>query len=377
MSSGKKSDSSGKYDYDYLIVGAGLFGAVFCHEAVKRGKKCLVIDKRHHIGGNCYTEEKLGITVHKYGPHIFHTGRKDIWEYINQFDEFQAYQNEPIAYNGGKVYNLPFNMNTFAQIYGCTNPDEAKRFIDSDKTFDGVPTNLEEKAISMVGEKIYTLLVKGYTEKQWGDKCKNLPPEIIARLPLRFTFDNNYFDDEYQGIPQNGYTHIFEKMLDGADLLLDTKFFPELEALAEKVIYTGKIDEYYGYCYGRLPYRSLRFDEYSHSCVNSFQGAAVINCTDAHVPYTRIVEHKFFYRSARNKSGTVVTVEYPEIHSDSNEPYYPIPLKENNALYERYRALTAKNDKVIFGGRTGDYKYYDMDDTIAKALELAAELLGG
>ncbi len=360
--------------YDYLIVGAGLFGSVFCCSATARGKKCLVIDKRNHIGGNCYTENIGGIKVHKYGPHIFHTDRKDIWEYINQFAEFHAFQNAPIAIYDGQAYNMPFNMNTFAKIFNVTSPEEARQCIEKDKVYFENPSNLEEKALSMVGRTIYTMLIKGYTEKQWGKDCRDLSPDIITRLPLRFTYDNNYFNDPYQGIPKGGYTPIFEKLLEGADIRLSTPFTEEMEELADTVIYTGKIDEYFGYCYGTLAYRSLRFEEEILFYCKNYQGNAVVNFTERKVPFTRRVEHKFFDRDSLDTPHTVITEEYPEFHDGKNEPYYPIATQENLALYEKYRALSQKQSKVIFAGRTGDYRYYDMDDTIAKALELANKL---
>lgn len=362
--------------YDYLIVGAGLFGAVFCQQAISRGKTCLVIDKRNHIGGNCYTENIGGINVHKYGPHIFHTDSKEIWEYINQFADFHRFQNAPIAVYEGQAYNLPFNMNTFAKIFGVSDPEEARRCIEEDKSFTGKnPSNLEEKAISMVGSTIYQMLVKGYTEKQWGRDCRDLPPNIISRLPLRFTYDNNYFNDEYQGIPKGGYTAIFEKLLSGADVRLSTPYQKYLEDLADTVIFTGKIDEYYGYILGELTYRSLRFEESVLHTVGNYQGNAVVNYTERSVPYTRIIEHKYFDRDAFDLTHTVITKEYPAFHDHTNEPYYPIENNRNRSLYEKYRALSAANPKVKFAGRTGEYRYYDMDDTIAKAIELANKLM--
>lgn len=357
--------------YDFLIVGAGLFGAVFSQIASANGKRCLVIDKRSHIGGNCYTEDVDGIQVHKYGPHIFHTDSKKAWEYINTFSEFTSFTNAPIAIYEGQSYNLPFNMNTFAKIFGVTTPYEAIQRIKADISFTGTPTNLEEKAISLVGDTIYKMLVKGYTEKQWGKSCSELPPDIISRLPLRFTYSNNYFNDRYQGIPKNGYTEIFDKMFENVDVVLNTPFKEEYEMLAKKIIYTGKIDEYFWYVYGKLEYRSLRFEEERIDGIDNYQGNAVVNYTEREIPFTRIVEHKHFSTNPISNGKTVITREYPVIHDDFNEPYYPIPNYINNAIYEEYKRLSLKKDNIIFAGRTGDYKYYDMDDTILNAIELA------
>lgn len=356
--------------YDYLIVGAGLFGAVFAYEANQRGKKCLVIDKRDHIGGNIYTYEEAGIAVHKYGAHIFHTSDEKIWKYINQFATFNRFTNSPMARYGDKLYNMPFNMNTFHQLWGVTTPQEAKAEIARQVKEAGItePKNLEEQAISMVGKDIYEILVKGYTAKQWGRPCAELPSFIIKRLPVRFTFDNNYFNDLYQGIPVDGYTAIVEKMLEGSDVKLSCDFFvnrAELEAMAERIVFTGMIDAFYDYCYGELEYRGLRFETQTLDTDN-FQGNAVINYNEYEVPYTRIIEHKHFTFGTQEK--TVITREYPAKWVKGQEPYYPVNNDRNNALYEKYRDLAQKEDRVIFGGRLGQYKYYDMHQVIAAAL---------
>lgn len=357
--------------YDYLIVGAGLFGAVFAHEASQKGKKCLVIDKRDHIGGNIYTYEEAGIQVHKYGAHIFHTSDERVWKYINQFTTFNRFTNSPMARYGDKLYNMPFNMNTFYQLWGVTTPEEAKAEIARQVKEAGItePKNLEEQAISMVGKDIYEILVKGYTAKQWGRPCAELPSFIIKRLPVRFTFDNNYFNDLYQGIPVDGYTAIVEKMLEGSEVKLGCDFFEnraELEAVAEKIVFTGMIDAFYDYCYGELEYRGLRFETQTLDTDN-FQGNAVINYNEYEVPYTRIIEHKHFAFGKQEK--TVVTREYPAKWEKGQEPYYPVNNDRNNALYEKYRALAEKENRVIFGGRLGQYKYYDMHQVIAAALD--------
>lgn len=359
--------------YDYLIVGAGLYGAVFAYEAKKCGKKCLVIDKRHHIGGNLYTEEIDDIHVHKYGAHIFHTDNKDIWEYVNQFAEFNRYTNMPIANYKGEIYNLPFNMNTFNKLWGVTKPEEAKQIIQDQREKANIkqPQNLEEQAISLVGTDIYEKLIKGYTEKQWGRKATDLPSFIIKRLPVRFTYDNNYFSDRYQGIPIGGYSKMIEKMLEGIDVELGIDYLSrrdEFNNRASKIIYTGMIDEFYDYKLGQLQYRSLHFEHETHD-VDNFQGNAVVNYTDAAVPYTRIIEHKHFEFGTQEK--TIVTKEYPREWEAGSEPYYPINDDANSMLYAQYRALADKENRVIFGGRLGDYKYYDMDDVIQKALEMS------
>lgn len=356
--------------YDYLIVGAGLYGAIFAHEMKKRGKKCLVIDKRNHIGGNIYTEEIENINVHKYGAHIFHTSNKEVWKYINQFAEFNNYINSPIANYKGEIYNLPFNMNTFNKLWGVKTPTEAREKIEIQKkeyNFEN-PNNLEEQAISLVGKDIYTKLIKGYTEKQWGRDAKELPAFIIKRLPVRFTYDNNYFNDRYQGIPIGGYTKMIEKMLEGIEIELNSNFFEKKEnykKIAEKIVFTGMIDEYYDYCFGRLEYRSLKFETEILNEEN-FQGNAVVNYTEREIPYTRIIEHKHFeYGTQKN---TVITKEYPSEWKVGDEPYYPINNEKNNELYQKYKALADMEKNVIFGGRLGEYKYYDMDKVIEKVL---------
>ena len=361
--------------YDYLIVGAGFFGAVFAHEATKKGKKCLVIDKRSHIGGNCYTETVEDIHVHKYGAHIFHTSDKEIWDYVCRLADFNNYVNCPIANYKGEIYNMPFNMNTFSRLWGISTPQEAKAIIDAQKGAVSEPKNLEEQAINLVGRDIYEKLVKGYTEKQWGRDCTELPAFIIRRLPVRFTYNNNYFNDRYQGIPEGGYTPMFEKLLEGVDVRLDCDYLlhrQELRALAYKVIYTGPIDRYFDFCYGPLQFRSLRF-ETEVLDLDNFQGNAVVNYTDRETPYTRIIEHKHFEFGTQEK--TVVTREYPASWQPGDEPYYTVNDEENNALYEKYAALAAQEDGVIFGGRLGEYKYYDMDKVIASSLKLCKETL--
>ncbi|MCR5790325.1 MAG: UDP-galactopyranose mutase [Lachnospiraceae bacterium] len=370
--------------YDYLIVGAGLFGAVFAHEAVKAGKRCLVIDRRPHIGGNVYTEEILGINVHKYGAHIFHTSNKVVWDYMNSFAEFNRYTNSPVARFGDELYNLPFNMNTFHALWGVRTPDEAKEMIQkqraeavSEMQAAGVaePRNLKEQAISLVGKDIYEKLVKGYTEKQWGRRAEELPAFIIRRLPVRFTYDNNYFNDAYQGIPVGGYTAIVEKLLEGAELRLNTDFFSDREALseaAEQIVFTGMIDEFYDYRFGALSYRSLRFENEVLDTDN-FQGNAVVNYTEYEVPFTRIIEHRHFEFGKGDDSHTVITREYPAKWEKGDEPYYPMNDAENNALYEKYRELAENEEKVIFGGRLAEYKYLDMHQVVEKALMAANE----
>ena len=358
--------------YDYLIVGAGLFGSVFAYEAKKRGKKCLVIDKRSHIGGNIYCENIGGINVHRYGAHIFHTSNKEVWDYINQFAEFNNYINSPIAVYKDELYNMPFNMNTFSKLWGIRTPDEAKAKIAEQIAELNItePKNLEEQALSLVGRDVYEKLVKGYTEKQWGRPCTELPSFIIKRLPLRFTYDNNYFNDRYQGIPMGGYTKIVEKMLDGIDVKLDTDYFEFIQNnqdVAEKTIFTGMIDEFYHYQLGTLQYRTVRFATEELDCEN-YQGNAVVNYTDREVPYTRIIEHKHF-EFGKQKT-TVISREYSSEWKPGIEPYYPINDEKNNSLFEKYRELADKETNVIFGGRLGNYKYYDMDKVIEAALEL-------
>lgn len=359
--------------YDYLIVGAGLFGAVFAHEAKKAGKHCLVIDKRSHIAGNIYTSETEGIQVHEYGAHIFHTSNKKVWEYVNQFAEFNRYTNSPVANYKGEIYNMPFNMNTFHKLWGVVTPKEAWEKIEQQKQEYSVenPKNLEEQAISLVGPDVYTKLVKGYTEKQWGKRATELPAFIIKRLPVRFTYDNNYFNDDYQGIPIGGYTKMAEKMLEGTEVRLNENFLAkpeEYKASADKVVYTGMIDEYYGYCYGELEYRSLRFETEILNEEN-YQGNAVVNYTEYEVPYTRIIEHKHFEYGTQEK--TVITREYPKAWTKGDETYYPMNDEKNAALYAKYRKLAEQEGNVSFGGRLGQYKYYDMDDTIEAALQYA------
>lgn len=363
--------------YDYLIVGAGLFGAVFAHEAYKKGRTCLVIDKRNNIGGNIYTESTEGINVHKYGAHIFHTSDKQIWDYVNRFAEFNNYINSPVAVYKEELYNLPFNMNTFSRMWNIRTPEQAKEIIASQIADLGItePHNLEEQALSLVGRDVYEKLIKGYTEKQWGRDCKELPAFIIKRLPLRFVYDNNYFNDRYQGIPIGGYTAIIEKMLEGIEVRTGTDYFDFIrdnKNIARKTIFTGMIDEYYGYCYGPLQYRSVRFETEVLDCEN-YQGNAVVNYTDREVPYTRIIEHKHFEFGKQPK--TVISREYSSEWKQGMEPYYPVNNEENNALYEKYRELADKESNVIFGGRLGQYKYYDMDKVIAAALECAGKEL--
>ena len=358
--------------YDYLVVGAGLFGAIFAYEAKKKGKTCLVIDKRNHIAGNIYTEKVEGIQVHKYGAHIFHTNNKEVWEYVNKFAEFNRYTNSPVARYKNELYNLPFNMNTFNKIWGVFTPEEAKQKIEEEKKEANItePKNLEEQAISLIGKSIYEKLVKGYTEKQWGKRATELPAFIIKRLPVRFVYDNNYFNDLYQGIPIGGYTQIVEKMLDGIEVRLNEDFFDkreEYENIAEKIVFTGPIDQYYDFKFGNLEYRSLRFETETLDMPN-FQGNAVVNYTEYEIPYTRIIEHKHFEFDTESPK-TIVTREYPDTWTPGKEPYYPINNDRNNELYKKYEELAQNDNKVIFGGRLGQYKYYDMDKVIAAALE--------
>ena len=357
--------------YDYLIVGSGLFGSVFAYEATKRGKKCLVIDKRSHIGGNIYTKEVEGINVHEYGAHIFHTSNKKVWDYIQQFAEFNRYTNSPIAVYKNEVYNLPFNMNTFSRLWGIKTPDEAKEIIQKQKEESSItnPSNLEEQAISMVGKDIYEKLVEGYTGKQWGKPCTDLPAFIIKRLPVRFTYDNNYFNDLYQGIPIGGYTQIIEKMLQNCEIKLNCDFFEnrkELEMCAKKIVFTGMIDQYFDYCFGELEYRSLHF-ETEILDMDNYQGNAVVNYTEYEIPYTRIIEHKHFEYGKQPK--TIITKEYPSNWKKGDEPYYPMNDEKNNKLYSQYKELANKESNVIFGGRLGMYKYFDMHNVIWVALD--------
>lgn len=362
--------------YDYLIVGAGLYGAVFAHEMTKRGRKCLVIDKRSHIGGNVYTEKIENINVHRYGPHIFHTNDREIWEYINSFSEFNRFTNCPVALYKGKIYNLPFNMNTFHSLWGVTTPQQAREIIEQQRQRAGItkPENLEEQAISLVGTDIYEMLIKGYTEKQWGRRCTELPASIIRRLPIRFTFDNNYFNALYQGIPVDGYTPVIREMLKNADVMLETDFLADREALsakADRIIYTGPIDEYFGYCLGALEYRSVRF-ETEILDTDNFQGNAVVNYTDSETPYTRIIEHKHFEFGTQEK--TVISREYSVEWEKGTEPYYPINDEKNEKLCSQYKALAEKENNVYFCGRLGEYKYYDMDNVIKSALDMVRKL---
>lgn len=356
--------------YDYLIVGAGLYGSIFAYEMNKKGKKCLVIDRREHIGGNIYCENIEGINVHKYGAHIFHTSNKEVWEYINQFCEFNNYINSPVANYKGEIYNLPFNMNTFNKLWGVRTPEKAKKKIEEQKKEFRIlePKNLEEQAISLIGKDIYEKLIKGYTEKQWGRKATELPAFIIKRLPVRFIYDNNYFNDRYQGIPIGGYTKIIEQLLEGIEVKLNTNFFDNREYyknISEKIVFTGMIDEFYNYQFGKLEYRSLRFETEVLNEEN-YQGNAVVNYTEREIPYTRIIEHKHFEFGKQEK--TVITREYPNEWKEGDEPYYPVNDEKNNKLYEKYRELAEKEDRVIFGGRLGEYKYYDMDKVIEKVL---------
>ena len=360
--------------YNFLIVGAGLFGSVFAHEAAKKGKTCLVIDKRPHIAGNAYTEKTEDIQVHKYGAHIFHTADVKVWDYVNKFASFNNYINSPVARSGDKLYSLPFNMNTFYQMWGIITPAEAKNKI-AEQQRNTEPKNLEEQAISLVGKDIYETLIKGYTEKQWGRKCINLPTSIIKRIPLRFTFDNNYFNDPYQGIPKGGYTQMVMNMLNGCEVLLNTNYFDFIAQnpdIAEKIVYTGAIDEFFDYCYGALEYRSLRFETEILETDN-FQGNAVVNYVSADIPYTRIIEHKHFEFGQQNQ--TVITREYPAAWQPGREPYYPINDEKNNSLYKKYKALAEVEKNIYFGGRLGMYAYFDMDKVISSALELAAYAL--
>lgn len=388
--------------FDYLIVGAGLYGAVFAHEANKAGKKCFVIDKRPNIGGNIYTEKIDGIDVHKYGAHIFHTSDKKIWEYINQFAEFNNYINSPVAVYKDEIYNLPFNMNTFAKMWKIKTPDEAKAKIDEQIRDLDIknPENLEEQALSLVGRDVYEKLIKGYTEKQWGRPCKDLPAFIIKRLPLRFIYDNNYFNDRYQGIPVGGYTKIIEGLLSGVEVKLNEDYVKLLkdgkvedndatkpfkitfsdgtQISYGKLLYTGQIDQYFNYLYGHLEYRTVRF-ETEKLDTDNYQGNAVVNYTEREVPYTRIIEHKWFNFGKDEKDhpikGTIISREYSSTWTPAAEPYYPVNTEKNNSVYQKYRILAESNNRVIFGGRLGLYKYLDMDKVISEAIKAAeAEL---
>lgn len=363
--------------YDYLVVGSGLSGAVFANEANKKGKKCLVIEKRNHIAGNIYTENIEGINVHKYGAHIFHTSNREVWNYINQFAEFNNFVNSPVAVYQDELYNLPFNMNTFSKMWNIKTPEQAKHIIESQVKESKIesPKNLEEQAISLVGRDIYQKLIKGYTEKQWGRDCKDLPAFIIRRLPVRFTYNNNYFNDKYQGIPVGGYTQIVEKMLKNSDVLLNTDCFDFIKShpdIADNIVYTGEIDKYYNYCYGKLDYRSLDFETEVLDTEN-YQGNAVVNYTERKIPYTRIIEHKHF--EFGNQPKTVVTKEYPAKYDGSNEPYYPVNDSKNTELYKKYKDLADKEENVFFIGRLGQYKYFDMDKVIENTLDISRKIL--
>ncbi len=362
-------------EYDYLIVGAGLFGAVFAREMTDAGKRCLVIDRRDHVAGNACTETVEGIAVHRYGAHIFHTNDDAVWDYVNRFARFNRFTNSPIANYKGELYNLPFNMNTFHQMWGVTTPAQARAEIrrQQEASGDGEPQNLEEQAIRLVGRDIYEKLIKGYTQKQWGRPCTELPSFIIRRLPVRFTYDNNYFNARHQGIPEDGYTALVERMLEGIPVRLHTDFLPrreELSALAERVLYTGPIDAYFDYRLGALEYRSLRF-ETELLDTDNYQGNAVVNYTDAETPYTRIIEHKHFVYGTQPK--TVITREYSAEWRPGDEPYYPVNDGKNAALYQAYRALAQREQRVIFGGRLGEYRYYDMDQVVRAALDCVRE----
>ena len=374
-------------NYDYLIVGAGLYGAVFAQEAKKAGKKCLVIDKRPQIAGNVYTEDIEGIHVHKYGAHIFHTNNKEVWDYVNRFAEFNRFTNSPVANYHGELYSLPFNMYTFNKMWGVVTPEEAAAKIEEQRKAAGItePKNLEEQAISLIGTDIYEKLVKGYTEKQWGRPCTELPAFIIKRLPVRFTFDNNYFNALYQGIPMGGYTKMVAHMLEGTEVRLNEDYLAspekkaEYDAMADKVIYTGPIDAYFGYSEGYLEYRSVRFENEVLDKPN-FQGNAAVNYTDRETPWTRIIEHKWFEFGKDDQGNdlpkTVISREFSSEWKPGDEPYYPVNDEKNGSLYQTYKALAEKEEKVVFGGRLGEYKYYDMDQVIASALEMCRKELG-
>lgn len=361
--------------YDYLIVGSGLFGAVFANEAAKAGKSCLVLEKRSHTGGNIYCENVEDIWVHRYGAHIFHTNNKEVWDYVTALAEFNRYTNSPVANFHGEIYNMPFNMNTFNKMWGVVTPAEAMAKIEEQcSEIKGEPKNLEEQAIRLVGRDIYEKLIKGYTEKQWGRDCSELPAFIIKRLPVRFIYDNNYFNDRYQGIPIGGYNVIIDKLLSRAEVRTGVDFFEnakEYRSMAKTVVYTGTIDTYFGYCFGKLEYRSLKFETETLDQEN-YQGVAVVNYTDRETPFTRIIEHKHFAFGAQPK--TVITREYPAAWEDGMEPYYPINNDENQALYAKYAALAEKEENTLFGGRLAEYKYYDMDKVIESALSLTKTL---
>ena len=360
--------------FDYLIVGAGMFGSMFAYRATKAGKKCLVIDRNAHIGGGCYTEEIKGINVHKYGPHIFHTSNKEVWDFMNSLVPFNNFVNSPIACYKGKRYNLPFNMNTFRQLWGVETPDEAKAIIEKQRAeYADIedPKNLEEQALKLAGRDIYETLVKGYSEKQWGMKATEIPAFVIRRLPFRFEFNNNYFNDTYQGIPTGGYTKIFEKLLEGCEVRLDTDYFSNREyfdGLAEKIVFTGQIDAFFNYRFGELDFRSLRFEHKVLEGVKDFQGNAVVNYTEAEVPYTRCIEHKHF--EFGQQPDTVITYEYSRKWEKGAAPYYPINNQRNNLLYSKYAELAQNEKNVIFGGRLAEYKYYDMHQIVENVLKM-------
>lgn len=362
--------------YDYLLVGAGLFSAVAACEMAKRKKKCLVVDKRKHIAGNIYTEKQHDINVHIYGAHIFHTDNKEVWDFVNQFAEFNRYTNSPIANFNGKLFNLPFNMNTFNKIWSdVITPEQAKKRIARQaEEIKGEPKNLEEQAISLVGRDIYELLIKGYTEKQWGRKCGDLPASIIKRLPVRYIYDNNYFNDKYQGIPIGGYTEMIRKMFADCQIRLNCDYFAnksELDEICDKIIFTGMIDEFFEYRFGKLQYRTLKFENETLD-ISNYQGNAVVNYTDAQTPFTRIVEHKHFEFGAQEK--TIITKEFPSEYKHGDEPYYPVNDEKNNLLFKKYDELAKSQSKVIFGGRLGQYRYFDMDDTIEAAFSVVKGL---
>jgi UDP-galactopyranose mutase len=356
--------------YDYLIVGSGLFGAVFAHQAKQKGRRCLVIDRRGHLGGNIFCEKIADINVHKYGAHIFHTSNCQVWEYVNRFVEFNRYTNSPVANYNGKLYNLPFNMNTFYALWGVTTPQQAQAKIAQQRKEAGIinPQNLEEQAISLVGKDIFEILIKDYTEKQWGRKCKDLPAFIIRRLPVRFTFDNNYFNDLFQGIPIGGYNVLIDKLLENIETKINVDFFENrnyFQSIAQKIVFTGKIDEFFDYEFGKLEYRTVRFETETLDCEN-FQGNAVVNYTDSQTPFTRIIEHKHFEFGTQPK--TVISREYSAEYTDASEPFYPINDERNNLLYAKYQQLAQNQQNIIFGGRLAEYKYYDMDKIIEQAL---------
>ena len=362
--------------YDYVLVGGGLYSGVFAYLAGKQGKKCLVLEKREHLGGNLYCEETEGIHVHRYGAHIFHTSNRRVWHFVNELAEFNRYTNSPVANYLGEMYNLPFNMNTFSKMWGVSTPKQAREKINEQRqVITGEPRNLEEQAISLVGTDIYEKLVKGYTEKQWGRDCRELPAFIIKRLPVRFTYDNNYFNDLYQGIPIGGYNVITDKLFEGCDVELSVDYLEHREtydSMGEKIVYTGMIDAFYGYRFGKLEYRSLKFETETLDTDN-YQGVAVVNYTDRETPYTRIIEHKHFEFGTQEK--TVITREFPVDWSEGMEPYYPVNDEKNQKLYQAYAQLAQKEDRVIFGGRLGEYKYYDMDKVIESAFNMAQSQL--